>query len=247
MRIRELTLLLFVLPLSVWGQMDDNTLTVVATRTIALQPDQMQFAVYANFESTAGLADVLAAVQSIGITEANLISVSTTNPLSVSTPNQGLVSTQWYFVLAVPFSKEGDTLSALSGLQQSVGKNPNRSLDYSVQGVQVSAQLRASATCDYGILFQDAAAQAKMLASAAGQMLGPALAVSDGTSVDGSQAVQPTATLLIGDFAISPVIFDPLGGARLIGVPTFANLISNQTPTSTSQSCTLVVQFRLLH
>jgi hypothetical protein len=247
MRIRELAFPLFVLPLAAWGQMDDNSLTVVATRTIALQPDQVQFAVYVNFESTAGLADVLAAVQSIGITEANLISVSTTNPLSVSTTNQGLVTTQWYFVLAVPFSKQGDTLSALSALQRSVGQNPNRSLGYSVQGAQVSSQLQASATCPYVGMFQDAIAQAQPLASAAGQMLGPVLTVSDGTSVDGSGVGQvPTAAFLIGDFAVSPVILDPLGGARLTGIP-LAGFISHQIPAPTSQSCTLVVKFKLLH
>ncbi len=251
MRILGLALVSFLLPLVGVGQMDDNTVTVVANRTTAIQPDQAQISVYADFESTAGLPDVLAAVQSVGITEANLLSVSTLNQglLSVSNLNQGppAATTEWSFVLAVPFSKQGDTLSALAALQQSIGKNPNRSISFSVQGARISPQLQASTTCLYGALFQDATSKAQALASAAGQMVGSVVTVSDGTSVDGSEVGPPTAAFLIGDFAVSPVILDPLGGARLTGVPTFASLVNNQIPASTSQSCTLVVQFKLLH
>ncbi len=240
MRLPASALLILSLQLVAWGQMDDNTLTVAPSRTITLQPDQLTFSVNADFESTAGLADVLSAVQSVGITEANLSGVST---FSQSIYGE---TTQWSFVLAVPFSKQADSLSALAALQKTIGANSSRSLNYSIQGARVSPQLQASATCPYAALYQDAVAQAQELASAVGQMLGPVLTVSDGGSTESSQVVV-TATFRSGNFSINPVILDPLGGAGLTGFPTFASVINNQIPASTSQSCTLVVQFKLLH
>jgi hypothetical protein len=240
MRLPGFALLLFSLQLVAWGQMDDNTLTVAPSRTIALQPDQLAFSVSVDFESTASLADVLSAVQSVGITEANLSGVSTYS----QSPFGG--TTQWSFVLAVAFSKQGDTLAALATLQKTIGANPNRSLYFSVRGSQVSPQLQASATCPYVALFQDAVAQAQALASAAGQMLGPVLTVSDGTSLDGLpqttgvvRAVFPAANLLVGDFSSSAM--SVTGGFGLIN-----QILVTPTP-SYSPSCTLIVQFKLIH
>ena len=76
MRISALALLLLALaPFAAFGQLEDNTLTVTSSQTITLQPDQVVFSVYATFEASAGLPDVLAALSSAGITDANLSSV----------------------------------------------------------------------------------------------------------------------------------------------------------------------------
>jgi hypothetical protein len=219
--------------------MDDNTLTVTSSRSIALQPDQLVFSVNADFESTAGLNDVLSAVQSVSITEANLSSVSTYSQSPLGS------TTQWSFVLAVPFSKQSDTLAALAALQKTIAATPKRSLDYSIQSAQVSPQLEASATCPYAALFQDAAVQARTLATGAGLMLGPVVMVSDGTSADGSPlafAVAQTpiyANVLVYDF--SSVVGVPAGGFRSLSA------FLTTAPQSNSPSCTLVVQFKLIH
>ena len=233
MRISALVLLSLLLPLVVAAQMDDNTVTVVASKSSALQPDQVQISVYVDFESTAGLTDVLASVQSVGITEANLASVSSI--FSLGQP----VTTEWYFLMGVPFSKQGETLSTLAALQQSIDKTFNRKLGYSITGVQASSELLASAKCAYGPLFQDALLQAQTLADAAGVMLGPVVAVSDGMSVDA--ATIPTT-------AVRAVILDPLGfgvsqfdagrAGFLLGIPS--------GPVPSSSTCTMSVQFKLI-
>jgi hypothetical protein len=232
MRIKNWALLAFTLPLTAFGQLDHNTLTVTSSSTISLQPDQVTFFIYADFEPTATLDDVLAAVQNVGITAANLSSVYSTN---VGFPQ----TTEWFFVLPVPFSKLGSTLSALATLHQSIGKTLSRSLNYSVSGTQVSTQLRASAACPYAALFQDAGSQARALAAAAGVMLGPVVAISDGTNVNPSYSAQvPTQAIVIGDFLVGTVV-----ERQVTGVPGF---LAVGVPPSSQTTCTMSVQFTFL-
>jgi hypothetical protein len=235
MRILRLALVVFVLQLVALGQMDDNTLTVTTSRTINFQPDQVVFSVYADFEPTATLNDVLTSVQSLGITLANLSYVSTYGQSFGSVGNQ---TTEWSFILPVPFSKLSEELSALAALKQSVGKNPARSLNYSVQGTQVSQQLRASGGCPYGSLFQDAGVQARTLAATAGVMLGPIVAISDRT---GAPPLTPT---YYGVDVLSPVLV----GVPYATFPAGGGLASSfRLPVSPQATCTIAVQFRLLH
>jgi hypothetical protein len=230
---------LLMLPLAAFGQLDDNTLTVTSSRALTFQPDQVAISVTASFESTAALDDVLAAVASAGITLANLSNVSTYNlPLNAGQNRQ---TNEWFFVLQVPFSKLGGELTSLGAVQQSIGKNSARSLSYYVQGTQVSPQLSATGVCPYAALFQDAGAQAQTLASAAGVMLGPVVAVSDGSSVYPAIGVAvgylvPTAAFRVGDFQIA----DPLLGAP---VASFSGVLG--LTASAQTTCTLSVQFRL--
>jgi hypothetical protein len=137
--------------------------------------------------------------------------------------------TQWSFTLQVPFSKLNAELSTLGALQQSFEKKL-RSLSYFIQGMQVSPQLAASQTCSYPGLLEDAGAQARVLATAAGLAIGPVVAVSVGT---GSNPL-PTAVFPALGFNTIPIIRDPLFVSGIIQTPM---------PQTT---CAMTVQYKLL-
>ena len=133
---RILLSLALLFPLAAFGELDDNTLTVTSSRTINLQPDQVAISVTATFEPTASLDDVLTALHSAGITLANLSNVGT----YIEQVNFGVnqQTNEWNFVLQISFAKLSSELTALNALQQSVANNPTRSLNYNLQGIQVS-------------------------------------------------------------------------------------------------------------
>jgi hypothetical protein len=178
--LKRLLTLSFVLsaPL-LFGQLDSNSVTVTANRNVNLQPDQVLFAVYVTTPLATSLDDVLAAVKGVGITSANLSGVYSSSTATIS-----IGSVQWNFGLTVPFAQMKATVTALTGLQQSITQtNSAFSLSFLVQGTQVSASLRQAQTCSLTGLIADATAQAQKLASAAGLNLGPILAMSSTASV----------------------------------------------------------------
>ena len=65
-----------------FGQLDSNSITVTASQSVNLQPDQVLFAVYVSTPLTASLDDVLAAVKGAGITSANFSGVYSSATLS---------------------------------------------------------------------------------------------------------------------------------------------------------------------
>src|SRR5258708_400930 len=104
--------ILFIFPVvSVFAQVDSNSVTVVASRSVNLQPDQASFAVYVNAPLTATLDDVLAALPGTGATAANLAGVFQDQ----SNPNSE--SLNWTLNLIVPAAKFKDTNNALAKLQ----------------------------------------------------------------------------------------------------------------------------------
>ena len=60
-----------------FAQILPNSITVTASNNVNLQPDQAIFSVTVQSDLSVGLDDVVAAVQSAGITAANLAGVST--------------------------------------------------------------------------------------------------------------------------------------------------------------------------
>ena len=70
----------FLLILSVpaaFGQLDSNSVTVSATRSMTQQPDQVLFGVTVQSGLNTSLDDVVAALQGSGITAANFSAVGT--------------------------------------------------------------------------------------------------------------------------------------------------------------------------
>jgi uncharacterized protein YggE len=164
-----------------FAQLDSNSITVSASRSANLQPDQALFGVFVQSDLNTSLNDVLAALQGSGITSANFTGVSS---YSLNWNGATLPRTiQWAFGFPVPLTKTKDTVAALTALQQNIAQN-NKSLalSFSIQGTQVSQQLQQSQTCSIADLLSDARSQAQKLADAGGVTLGTILAMSSPTS-----------------------------------------------------------------
>lgn len=179
---------LFVLSASfAFGQLDSNSVTVTASSTANIQPDQATFAVYVNSDVNATLSDVLAVLQPAGIGLSNFSGIG-----SVSTV---AAAEQWAFGLSVPLSQIKATIAMLTGLQQNVPQaNKNLSLSFSIQGTQVSQQAQQSQICSYADLLTSARSQAQALASAGGRTLSGVLAMSTGISTS-TGTVSPLSSL----------------------------------------------------
>jgi uncharacterized protein YggE len=169
-----------------FAQLDANSVTVSVSRSTSLQPDQAVFGVTVTSGMDTSLNDVVAALQSSGITIANFIGVSNMGGFNgVLPPTPGPPSFQpmlgWVFGLPVPISKIKDTAAMLSSLQQSIGKNGSGlTLSFSVQGTQVSAAMQQAQACSTADLVSDARVQAQKLAASAGMSVGNILAMSSG-------------------------------------------------------------------
>ena len=218
------------LPVLAFAQLDDNTLTVTASRQLpALQPDQVVIAVAVESDPTATLDDVLAVLNGSGITAANL---------SIAT-SVGGTSSDWVFRLTVPLAKLNASLAAL----QKVVNASSLAAAYAVESLQVSPALQASQQCPYPALVSDAQSQAQRLAAALGGSVGPIVALSDGGSLNGGQA----GTAALYQYAGFGFIGTGSGTGIYIPVSEFLQLASFAPQPSATTTCTMVVQFSLLH
>src|ERR1700677_2231164 len=114
----------------VFAQLPSNTLTITATRSINLQPDQALFSLSVTSSTATNLGQVVAALSGVGVTAANLAGVgnNTTPP-----------SFQWNFTLPVPLSNLTATIAALNNLEQTIAKNNSGLiLTFTVEGTEVS-------------------------------------------------------------------------------------------------------------
>ncbi|HUA86019.1 MAG TPA: hypothetical protein VMB85_19315 [Bryobacteraceae bacterium] len=156
-------------------------MTVTATTSTTLQPDQAVFEVIVNSDVNSTLSTILNAVQPVGLTIANFsgvasVSTSTTAPV-------GPTALQWVFALPVPIASTASTVAALASLASSVPQaNGNLSITFSIIGTQVSPQLQQSQTCDIPGLINQARTQAQTLASAANRSVGGVLSISGTTT-----------------------------------------------------------------
>jgi hypothetical protein len=164
-----------------YGQTAPNSITVTASRSSSVQPDQMTFSINVMSPLSATQSDVLSAVQSVGLTAANFSSVSTVQQYSVGQTQT--TSLQWTFNLIAPIASMKSTLATLAGLQIAVAQQKNgMSVTTSVLGTQVSSQAQQAQPCPLPDLIADARAQAQKIASAPSMTVGSILAVSTSTS-----------------------------------------------------------------
>lgn len=182
-------LLLLLLCAAAFAQSTSNSITVSASNTTTLQPDQVLFSITVTSGLNTGLDDVLAALQGSGITMANFSSVSTVGQItSVLGNSGGLPSTLaptlgWTFTLPVPFANTKSTVTSLTTLEQNIAKaNNGLTLSFSIVGTQVSQQLAQSQTCSYSSLITSATTQAQSLAAASGFTLGSIIALSSSSA-----------------------------------------------------------------
>jgi len=220
---RKLIWLLAFAP-AVWAQLDDNTLTVSASRPLpSLQPDQAVFSVNAITPLSASLDDVLALLAGSGITAANLVNAQESGS-STQTGIPGISpSLQWTFSLTVPIAKLGSTAAALN----TASLASTSQISYNVYS-QISAAAQASQQCPYPLLVQDAQTQAQKLASISGVNLGPMISISDGSSLTSSGYL---AVVLAGNFAQ--------------GIPASRLGSFFTAPIAPPPSCTMTVQFAI--
>jgi Protein of unknown function (DUF541) len=210
---------LLALPLAAWAQLDDNTLTVSASRQLAiLQRDQAVFTVNVNAPTSASLDDVLAVVGGTGISAANLSGAYTSlyTNLQVGKP-----STSWTFNLTVPLAKVGATIAAL---QSTI--NASMPVTYFLS-TQVSQALQAAQQCPYTALVNDATAEAQKLAAAAGAAVGPILSVSDGSTQTGG--------------AVYAFFSVPIPALRIV------DSLLGYVSSAPTPACSMTVQFALVH
>lgn len=164
-----------------FAQFQSNSVTITATSSTTLQPDQAVFEVIVNSDLNSTLSTILTAVQPAGLTIANFSGVSSVST-STTAPN-GPTSLQWVFALPVPIASTASTLATLAGLASSVPQaNKNLSVTFSIAGIQVSQQLQQSQTCDIGGLINQARTQAQNLATSANRSVGGVLSISGTTS-----------------------------------------------------------------
>jgi len=173
-----------------FGQLDSDTVTIQASRSVNLTPDQVVFTVSVSAGPTTSLDQIVAALANSGITTANFVGVTGV------TDNQSPI--QWLFTLAGPLTKIKATIASLTALQQSIAQN-NRGLAlmFQVQGTRFSPESIQSQTCAAKDLVADAQTQAQSVTAAAGLAIGPIVAISDGSS----SAAAPTF-VRAGDFLV---------------------------------------------
>jgi uncharacterized protein YggE len=173
-------LLLSFCPLA-FGQLDSNSITVSASNNASLQPDEATFSITLQSGLTAGLDDMLTALQGSGITAANLSNVYTTQQYVNGSPS--VLALEWTFSLPVPLTNTKTSIATLTTLAQNIAAQKNGlTLSFSIVGTQVSQQLAQSQTCSLSNLIASATTQAQSIATAAGVTLGRIDAISSSIS-----------------------------------------------------------------
>ncbi len=180
------------------GQLDTNSVTVTASSSATLQPDEAVFSVQVGSGINATLNDIVAALQGTGITAANFTGIISQGS-TVLVPGILQPAETWLFTLAAPLAKIKDTVAQLTNLQQTIAKQNNGlQMSFSVQGTQVSQQLQQSQPCVLSDLLANARTQAQNLASAAGFGLDVIQAMSSTISTSVSGQGQSFSSFLLG-------------------------------------------------
>jgi uncharacterized protein YggE len=196
---RNLIFTLLIVASAQAADLDNNTITVTATRTMnTTAPDQAWILVQLITPRDTGLDVVLAKLQGIGLGATDLASVFTST----------VTNLQWNFTKATPLTAIKSTLASLTRLQSSVGAEV---LNFSITGVQRSAAALAAQPCPLPALVSDARKQAEALAAAAGLRVGAIVSVSDQsasatvTVYDVSLAVLvPASFLFVAPYVSAP-------------------------------------------
>jgi hypothetical protein len=220
-----------------FAQTPPETVTVAASRSLSLPPDQVAFQVTVRTKSTATVDDAVALLAGTPLTIANLTGAGNNYGYLTDT---GYLS--WNFEWLTSLSKIKDATTSLARAQQQAEKNNGAgALTYGVTRVQLS-DAAARQACDSTALVNDARTEAGRIASAAGLNVGTVTSLSD---TGGSQILAQRSGTFAASIASSIAILDPLGGGFsgfLLGAPyLYAPPAYTSPPT-----CSLIVVFRLI-
>jgi uncharacterized protein YggE len=214
---------------AMFGQLEPNAIIITATRTNAIQPDQVLMGLNVQSPTTAGLDDITGTLTGAGISGANFTGVST---LQSQTGLQTQTRLVWLFTLTAPLSKLSATLGQLASAEQTISSNSSgMTLTFYVESLQVSQQLQQSQPCSQAALLADAQAQAKAVTAAAGVTAGAILSMSEGSS--GVAALQVVPAFQTG----------VLTATSGVG---YASILTQPVLPTPQPSCSLTVQFQLM-
>jgi uncharacterized protein YggE len=195
--------ILLILAAPLVAQLSNNTVTVTASQSSTAQPDEAVFSVTVGSGVDKSLDDAAAAVSGLGITAANLVSISTPpsivngfapQPGAVPTPTLG-----WIFQLVVPFSKLKDTTAALTSLQKTISQNNSGlTLSFTLSGTRISSQ--QAPNCNLADLISKVRTQAQQIASSAGLTAG---------AIVGLTSFTPSVCSLTVRFALGAMFGQP--------------------------------------
>jgi uncharacterized protein YggE len=203
-----------------FGQIESHTVTISATRSMVLQPDQILLVLSVSSNPSATLDQIVGALSGLGITDTDLTGSYNSNPPTLS----------WNFSFTTPLANVTATIGSITKLEQTIAQNNSGlTLTFYIGGTQVSQQLQQTQTCPNSDLISDASAQAQKLASAAGMTLGPILRLSNPPSS------QPSRPALVAENA---TLTGVLGAYSILEFPL--------TPPPSPLTCSLSVQFQLL-
>jgi hypothetical protein len=220
---------LLICTASCFAQLDDNTVTVTATRDVVLQPDQAVVTVNLSTAADAGLDDALTILDGTGFNASDLVSANTYQYYDGTLTN-------WQFSKALPFSGLKALLPRIATIQQSHGQNDSIAyvFDYYVSSQPSQAAQQAASVCPIPTLVADARAQAQQIATAAGARIGSVVSMSQGDASSMPSVGLPA--------------YGPMQGV-ILGVPPqaeFSNLLVSSRPASLPPGCSLMVRFQLL-
>jgi uncharacterized protein YggE len=203
-----------------FAQIESHTVTISATRSIVLEPDQIVLQLTVGSNPSATLDQIVGALSGLGITDANLTGTYNSIPSLLT----------WNFSFTAPLANVTATIGSITKLEQTIAQNNSGlTLTFYISGTQVSQQLQQAQTCPNSDLISDASAQAQKLASAAGMTLGPILRLSN------TPSSQPSRPALVAENA---TLTGVLGAYDILEFPL--------TPLPSPVTCSLSVQFQLL-
>jgi hypothetical protein len=212
----------------VFGQQESNSLSLTVSRSAFVQPDEALVAISVMASPDVTLTQILTGLQKARLRGENLAGIEALAPANRggASPFQWL----WQFMLPVPLANMKETLLTLVSLQQSPDTaNRGLQLSFGVTGVQPSAASLVAQLCPVSEMIADARVQGQKMASAAGQTLGPILAVGNG----GVEAV-PVPALRAGEFS-----------AFLLGIPAAPGSFARFAAIQPAAACSISVKFRL--
>ncbi len=170
-----------------WGQLESNTISVTASRSYNLQPDEVVFRLVVQSD-TAPALDGLRGLQF----------------------ESGAPGLPWVYTVAVPLTDTANTIRQLNALSKTLN------LNYSAQETRASPQALAARNCLDSDLIADARVQAQKMAAAAQLTLGPIGALSKAPSLP-AFVNTPAYAARSGDFAVGSIATGGFAGFLLGG------------------------------
>ena len=234
MRALRVGLILFAAAIAAYAQLDSDTLTITATRSLVVVPDRTQVFVNVSAPTDYTLDDVLAALRGTGISATNLSGVGGYPYTGITLfdpgpPRVGTPLMQWVFRLTPALSNLKDVLAPMARFNSP----SNLRLDFYVQTMPATG-----VPCPWPALLEDARAQAANVAASAGMKAGSIMSLSD----DNRFGVPFFSSGFLGSASRSGSF------TAIVPVGAIGGLLATPQPAPIlpAPACTLTVQFRLL-